>query len=99
MMKIKKIEITRPPENTKITIGDETCKCIKHDNKTWVNIRDLTLKGQSEVYRLVKYTPNLLDNIIELSLYGQGDYYVESTNGLDMLNKAISDNDFWYPIQ
>ncbi len=95
-MKINKVEITRPPENTKITINNEVCKCIKHDNKTWINIKDLTLKGRDEVYRLVNDSPGLIDKIIELSLYGQGDYYVEATVGLEKLNKSIKDSSFWY---
>lgn len=95
-MKINKVEMNRPPENTKIVIGDEICKCIKHDNKTWINIKDLTLKGRDEVYKLVKETPGLIDQIMELSLYGQGDFYVEATTGLEKFRKAIKDNNFWY---
>lgn len=95
-MKINKVEMNRPPENTKITINNEVCKCIKHDNKTWINIKDLTLKGRDEVYNLVKNTPGLIDQIMELSLYGQGDFYVEATTGLESLKKSIDDNNFWY---
>lgn len=95
-MKINKVEMNRPPENTKITINNEVCKCIKHENKTWINIKDLTLKGRDEVYNLVKSTPGLIDQIMELSLYGQGDFYVEATTGLEKLKKAIDENNFWY---
>lgn len=95
-MKIKKVEMNIPPMNAKITINDEVCKCIKHDNKTWVNVKDLTLKGREEVYNIVKNTPGLIDQIMELSLYGQGDYYVEATSGLSNLKKAIDENSFWY---
>ncbi len=95
-MKIKKVDMERPPENFKISIDGNDCKCIKYDSKTWVNIKDLTHQGIDEINRLRDNNTRINDMIIELSLYGQGDYYVEATDGVSVLKKAIYDDNFWY---
>ena len=95
-MKILKIDMQRPPENTKISIVGKDCKCIKYSDKTYINVKDITDKNRDDIDYIIHKNQDLTKYLIELCMYGQCDYYVDGTIGLTQLIEKINNDKFWY---
>lgn len=95
-MKIQKVEMERPPQNTKISINGKDCKCIKYNDKTYINIKDVTDKDRTDVNVMIGFNSDLGKYIIDLCMYDTCDYYIDGSLGLTQLMDKINNDKFWY---
>ena len=96
VMTIQKIDMNKPPENTKISISGKDCKCIKINDKTYINIKDVSDKTRTDINVMTALNSDLGKYIIDLCMYGQCDYYIDGSLGLTALMDKINNDKFWY---